>query len=498
MGKDSNARIQKGKVLSFLPTGEYYFTKGLKAYHRRDLMKAKKYLQRAMQLEPGEPMITCQLAIIGAELGEYENSNRLLHLILEELNEEMADCHYFLANNYAHMGFFKDAFQHAKLYLELEPNGDFIEDTEDLLELLTMESDEFDEELYEQDDLIVKQEQAREHLESGYFQKAIELLNSVINEYPEYWSAYNNLALAYFYLGESKKAEKILMDVLDRNPGNLHALCNLLVFAHYLKKTKKAKRLIDTLKRVQPMFTEHQFKLGATFALVGEYEQAYTLLKNLYKIGFDGDGPFYYWLTYAAYFTGHEQFARNVWKKVLELNRDKEGFEPWNEDKPSNIGYEDHSGTIFQKLVSEYIEERLFGLFLLTVSPENKPLLTSKRIVQNEKLTIIERKYLSFLNTGKRSSVSDVHEIAEQLYEFYQPIGTVEAGLYLFWFTIFIEIYGQGLQLKNKRAWAAAVDYAWNKARSQKLSQQDVADRYGLSKATVGKYVKLVNSYLNQ
>ena len=35
---------QQAKILSFHPTGEYYFTKGLKAYHKRELYKAKKYL----------------------------------------------------------------------------------------------------------------------------------------------------------------------------------------------------------------------------------------------------------------------------------------------------------------------------------------------------------------------------------------------------------------------------------------------------------------------
>ncbi|WML45997.1 tetratricopeptide repeat protein [Neobacillus sp. PS3-40] len=496
MGIDSNARLQKGKILSFLPTGEYYFTKGLKAYNRRDFIKAKKYLERAMQLEPGEPMITCQLAIIEAELGEYENSNRLLHLILDELDEEMAECHYFLANNYAHMGFFKDAFQHAKLYLELDPDGEFIEDTEDLMELLSFESEEMDDEFYEQDDLIVKQEQARELLESGYFPKAIELLNDVIEEYPEYWSAYNNLALAYFYLGEADRAKEILMDVLERSPGNLHALCNLLVFAHYLKQMEKESQLIDMLKRVQPMISEHQFKLGATFALVGEYDRAYVLLKKLYKHGFDGDGPFYYWLSYAAYFTGRESLARNVWKKALQLNRDKEGFEPWNKEKPEISGFEDHLGTISLKLESEYLEERLFGLFLLSVSSKKSELLTSKGIMQNAKLTIMEQKYLLFLNTGKRSSISDAHDIAKELYDFYQPIGTIEAGLFLFWFTIFIEVSSQHIELKNKKAWAAAVEYVWNKYRNHWISQQEIADRYELSMATVGKYVKMVNNCL--
>jgi tetratricopeptide (TPR) repeat protein len=494
MGKDAKARMNKGKLLSFVPTGEYYFTKGLKAYRRRDFKKAKKYLGRAMQLEPGEPMITCQLAIVSTELGEFENSNRLLHIILEDLDAEMAECHYFLANNYAHMGFFKDAYHHATLYVELDPDGDFIEDTEDLLEVLTLEAEETGDELYPQDDLIVKQEQARDLLESGYFPKAIELLKDVVKEYPEYWSAYNNLALAYFYLGKTKKAESILNEVMELNPGNLHALCNRLVFAHYQGQEELVADLLASLKKIQPLLSEHQFKLGATFALVGEYEFAYLWLKKLYKQGFDGDGPFYYWLSTAAYSTGHVNFAQNIWKKVLEITPDKEGLEPWNEDKATVTGFENQAGSIFQKLDSDYVEERLFAIFLATVSNDKKDeIFSSKRLFQNHKLTTLEREYISFVKSGKQSNAKDGHEVAELLYQNNQPIGTVEAGLYLMWFSVFAEMKDY---LKNKRAWAGAIEYVWFRLRNEKVSQQEVAERYGVSIATIGKYVKLVNNYL--
>ncbi|TWD97526.1 tetratricopeptide repeat protein [Neobacillus bataviensis] len=497
MVKEAKARIQKGKLLSFVPTGEYYFKKGVKAFHRRDFIKAKKYLGRAIQLEPGEPMITCQLAIVSTELGEYEHSNRLLHQILEELDPEMAECHYFLANNYAHMGFFKDAYHHSKLYLQLDPDGDFSEDTEDLLEVLTLEAEEFEDELYEQDDLIIKQEQARELLESGYFPKAIELLKDVVKEYPEYWSAYNNLALAYFYLGKVEKAEAILVDVLERNPGNLHALCNKLVFAHYQEQTEKVTEMLLVLKKIQPLLSEHQYKLGATFALVGEYELAYQWLKKLYKHGFDGDGPFYYWLSHSAFYTGFENFAKSIWKKVLELSPGKEGSEPWNLEKTAVNGFEELSESIFQKLDSDYVEERLFALFLTTVSSKKEEIISSKRLFQNQKLTKLEKDYLSMIRLGKSSKTEDAQEVAELFYEKHQPIGTIESGLYLLWFSIFVEASKAGVDLKNKRAWAGAVEYLWHKLRSEKVSQQDVADRYGLSTATIGKYVKLVNNYLN-
>lgn len=494
MGKFAKATIQKGKILSFLPTGEYYFKEGLKAYHRRDYTKSKKYLERAFQLEPGEPMIACQLAIILTELGDYEESNRLLHIILEELHEEMTECHYLLANNYAHLGFFKDAYHHANLYMELDPDGDFAEDTEDLLELLSMESDDLEEDLYEQDDLIIKQEQARELLEAGYFQKAIDLLEHVIKEYPEYWSAYNNLALAHYYLGEVEKAEEILKNVLELNPGNLHALCNQLVFAFYQHDTEQVKGMLEVLEKIQPMLSEQQFKLGATFALVGEYDLAYGWLKKLYKHGFDGDSPFYYWLSYAAYYTGHESFARNIWKKVLELNPEKEGFEPWNDVKGTAKNDNKRSGSAVMKLESEYPEERLFALFLISLSPKKGALLES---VRTDHLTQPERHYLSFLNEGKHTSAADAHEIAHQLYRYYKPFGTEEVSLYLLWFSLYRELIKDRIVLKNKKAWAAATDYVWNnKLRSQKVSQQEVAERYGLSSATVGKYVKKVYEYI--
>jgi tetratricopeptide (TPR) repeat protein len=496
MGKNAKARIQKGKILSFVPTGEYYFTKGLKAYRRRDFLKAKKYLERAMQLEPGEPMITCQLAIVSTELGEYENSNRLLHLILEELDVEMAECHYFLANNYAHMGFFKDAYHHAKLYLELDPIGDFSEDTEDLMEVLTLEVEELEDELYPQDDLIFKQEQARELLESGYFPKAIELLTDVVEEYPEYWSAYNNLALAYFYLGDTNRAESILMDVLERNPGNLHALCNRLVFSYYQGQHSSVERMVQPLKKIQPILAEHQFKLGATFALVGEYDAAYSWLKRLYSYGFDGDGPFYYWLAYAAYHTGHENFSRNIWKRVLEFSPEKEGLEPWATEKVN--GFENHYGSIFQKLDSDYIEERFFAIFLASVSEKKEELLTSKRLVRNQKLTLLEKQYISLIKSGKPSMVQDAHEIAELLYENHKPIDAIQAGLFLMWFSVFAEISAESASLlKNKNAWAGAIEYVWHRLRSEKVTKQELAKRYGISSATIGKYVKMVNTYLN-
>ncbi|KIY23732.1 MULTISPECIES: tetratricopeptide repeat protein [Mesobacillus] len=498
MGKDSKATKQKGQLLSFVPTGEYYFTKGVKAFHRQDLKKAEKYFQRAMHLEPGEPMIICQLAIVQSELGEYQPSNRLLHMILEELDENMVDCHYFLANNYAHMGLFRDAFRHANLYMEENEDGEFAEDALDLLELLTMEAEEMDEDYYEEDDLIVKQEEARNHLETGEFPLAIEIFTEVIEEYPEYWSAYNNLALAYFYLGETKKASDILNDVLKRNPGNLHALCNWLVFIHYEGQEKEGQKLKEALEKIYPIHVEHQFKLGATFALIGEYELAYRWLKKLQKSGFEGDGAFYYWLANASYFTGRENMARSAWKKVLEHNPEKDGMEPWSEK--SGMKFEAQVSVILSQLNSDYPEERLFALFLTSVSAKKKEILAAEKSI--DKLTEMEKSYFAYVSSGNLSSkeeeVKGAHETAKLLYDHHQPIGKNEAGVYIMWFSVFEQAAKAGYDFKNKKAWAAAVDYLWDKLRNIRTTKAAVAKKYGLSAATLSKYINLASEFLHE
>jgi tetratricopeptide (TPR) repeat protein len=499
MSKDSKLG-QPAKILSFHPTGEYYFTKGLKAYHRRDLYKAKKYFERALELEPAEPMIACQLAITCTEVGEYKYSNNLLENILDVLDPYMTECHYFLANNYAHLGMFKEAFQHANQYLDKEEDGEFSEDAEDLLDLITFETDETEESLEQQDGLILKQEKAREYLEAGNFQKAIDVLKETIEEHQDFWSAYNNLALAYFYLGKIDEAYATLEEVLEKSPGNLHALCNLLVFHYYQQDHDKVEEMTRILDKIRPILLEHRFKLGATFALIGKYGLAYKWLKQLQKQGFHGDGTFYYWLANSAFHLGHESTANHAWKKVVEFSPEKEGLEPWGDTNAAVNGFEHHLPSIIKRLQSEFIEERLLAIFLTKHSALKEKIFKNTAFSNNQFFSELEKEYLDLLINPEKakgqSSLDFADRTAELLYQKFQPVKLNEAGLYLMWFSIFTEALKSDLKLSNPTGWAAAVVYVWHKIRNEKKSQHEIAEKYFLSVSTLSKYVKLVNTLL--
>ncbi|KEZ52088.1 tetratricopeptide repeat protein [Metabacillus indicus] len=480
MGKQSTNSEQKAQIVPFFQDGQYFYRKGMKAYRERDLLRAGKWIERAIKLEPDHIVMLSQLAAIYTELGKYQQSNELLTYILKNLDSELSECHYFMANNYAHLGLFHEAYKCATEYQTKEPNGEFIEETEDLLELLTIESADEEDLFSDSDELIVKQDAAKSLLENGKLEEAIALLKEITADFPEFWSAYNNLSLAYFYMGDVERAKEHLDMVLDKNPGNLHALCNLMVFYYYERQDDKVEELAQRMGRIHPILFEHRYKLGATFALVGQYELAYKWLKAIYRQGFDGDETFYYWLSYSAYFTGKEQFARSCFDRVLEMNPEKEGSEPWAKDTVS-----------VERPMTMPIEERLLAIFLAaeTNQPDQIQVFKASKIPQSA----FEREFMDLaiahVNGEIKKSVSEksrfTYQAAQVLFKNNEGLNE---GLYLFFFKTALKAKREELPLSNHLAWAGALEYVWKKENGYKVTQTETAKQYSISGKTLSKY----------
>ncbi|WP_018660851.1 tetratricopeptide repeat protein [Heyndrickxia acidiproducens] len=500
MSRDSKLRQEQGNVLSFIPTGEYYFNKGIQAYDRHDMKKAKKYLQRAVQLEPYDPVITCQLAIIYTHCEEFQQAIELFQHILNQLDPSMVECHYFMANNYAELGFFNEAFYHASQYLEKDPDGEYSEEAEELLYMIDLEEEDFEYSSFEQDELMIKQDEARHLLETGNFEMALKQLNELIDKYPEFWSSYNNVALAYFYLGKTEKAIDVLRTLLQKNPGNLHALCNLAVFYYHQHDTEKLEHLLNGLEKVQPILIDHQYKLGATFAIAGRYEEAYHWLNRLKKMGFEGDESFYYWLSLAAYHTGRRQAAQSFWQQLLEMNPEKKGFEPWNQDLEKELN-DKNTQFVLGKINSEEMPERLFGIFLIGLASNRSDIVSHPDFKRVDEFTLTEKIYLAHVLDSQMNDLVDPdevfargHNIACILYDHYKPLLPDHAKLMLAWFTVFLKGLQQGERFKNEWAYAAAMDYLWHQHNGRKISQQKAAAAYRTSVSTLRKYINQIRT----
>lgn len=483
-------------VVSFVPNGDYYYKKALKAIERDEMDKAYKFIKRAADLSPDDAHVLLQYGILEMELQNFEHAYELIHTAYS-LEPNESEIIFMLAEVSGCIGHIADAQKYAAQYLEMEPNGTYTEDASEILEFVDYVGEEMDDMDEFDGAKHVAQEKARRHMEQGDFKTAIEMLEQLIEEYPDLWNAYNNLALAYFYVGDAEQARALIYRVLRENKGNLHALCNLAVFAYYEKSSEELNELVGLLKKIQPFDWENRYKLGATFALIGQYEEAYKWLRSMSKKGYDGEPGFYFWLAQSAYFSGHESIAKEAWKMLIQLDPSKEGMEPWVNGEGSILrnSAENHRDFIIRQLTDEHQSSRLFGMFLLKRSAHKQEIVAHPSLLNVSNFTAIEKLCLAYaldydFSNGSKEEQQFLRfmEVAELITETNDSISLEVAQVLSTWFALGEIAFEQGYSFKNRAALAAAVEYSFHTALENKVTKKAVAGKYNISTATLSKY----------
>lgn len=483
-------------VVSFVPNGDYYYNKALKALDRDEMDKAYKYIKRAADLNPDDAHVLLQYGILEMELQNFDHAYELIHTAYSmEPNE--AEMVFMLAEVSGCIGHIADAQKYAAKYLEMEPNGAYLEDASEILDYVDFVAEDI-EDMDEFDGAkIVAQEKARRLMEKGDFQQAIDVLEQTIEEFPDLWNAYNNLALAYFYIGEAEQARALLYKVLRENKGNLHALCNLAVFAYYDKNSEELESLLALLAKIQPYDWDNRYKLGATFALVGEYEHAFKWLRSMSKRGYEGDPGFYFWLAQSAYFSGHEQIANEAWQTLIKMDPSKEGLEPWikGEDGRLRNSAENHREFIVRQLSDEHESSRLFGLFLLKRSAHKQEIVAHPTLLNVPNFSALEKLSLAYALDYEFSKASKEEmtfmrfmQVAELIVETNEAINIEVAQILSTWFALGEMAFKQDYAFKNCAALAGAIEYSFHEALENKVTKKEMAEKYGISTSTLSKY----------
>ncbi|TNJ61048.1 tetratricopeptide repeat protein [Paenibacillus hemerocallicola] len=316
------AKTKKRNVITVQMDATFFFERAVHSLDRNRYDKALKYFRRAVEFEPDNPVNHCNLAGVLSETGDYEESNRILQQIVEQIDPSMTECYFYMANNYANMENYEAAEEALVYYLEHDPNGHFLEESEEMMELLGYElerptklnSIKSREGLFEHD-------KARKLLEEGKFSEAVRILEKLVKKSPDFLAARNNLALAYYYMGLFDKALATIRQVLDLEPGNLHALCNLAIFHQHNGDQEQLNELLLSLRKTYPMHYDHVFKLATTMGILSEHETAYRLFRRLLKTGESGLDPcLYHYTAVAACNIGKYAEAEKLWRTVEKLD----------------------------------------------------------------------------------------------------------------------------------------------------------------------------------
>ncbi|WP_018921923.1 tetratricopeptide repeat protein [Salsuginibacillus kocurii] len=309
-----------GRVLPFVQSGEHFFRRGVRAYQHGDFRRAVKYLQRAIELKPREGVFRCQLAAVLSDTGEHERSNEILHYVLDHINERMYECYFFLANNYAHLGLFDKAAESVSTYLAHQPNGEFQEEAQNLLEAVQDEQEEEEtEDINSSDDeLIINYERACRYMNDEYFEKAAHLLDGIMVDYPNFWSAYTKRAELLHAQNRTDEAIVFLKELLAEE-SYLPAMCQLALYLDELGRFEARDELLESLKSVVPIDRGHARKLADVLCALGSYERAHHWYVYLVKQQHEVDAEIFFRAGVCAFHVGEYRLARNRFEQAKDM-----------------------------------------------------------------------------------------------------------------------------------------------------------------------------------
>ncbi|WP_405102911.1 tetratricopeptide repeat protein [Oceanobacillus sp. FSL H7-0719] len=331
MNKAKKQQKKINNILPFIPDGDFYFTKGVEAFQKRKFDFSLKWLKKAIESQPDNPLFNCQMSIVYTEIGAYHLANQLLNNVLQ--SSEYTDCYYLLANNYAHLGLLNDATKYANLYLEKESDGDFTEEAYTLLDLIDFElEDELDDDwlFEEEDDLLKYQETVFYLMENNDWEKAIPIIEEMLLLFPEHLIVKHDYAQAMFYTGQKEKAVQIEQEILENSEHELQSNMNLALFYYELDLEKEYSVKIKKLLNVYPIHSDQQIKLAVTLAKTGNYEEAFLRFNKINRRMARGHLSYYKWYSIAAFHSNEHEVAEDLWKEGCVKHRALEDHDaPW-------------------------------------------------------------------------------------------------------------------------------------------------------------------------
>jgi tetratricopeptide (TPR) repeat protein len=458
----------------------------------------------------------------------------------------MVDVYFYMANNYANMEDYETAEEMAIRYLEESQQGVYAEEAEELLDYIYFELDLPPRRFVENspDSVYVRHETARKSLEEGRFLEALQILKEIVKSNPTFMPAWNNLSLAYYYIGDFDEAMRTIERTLEQEPGNLHALCNLAVLLSHHNRVSELVSLLSKLKKVVPFHHEHIYKLATTMGVLGQHEEAFRLYLRMIRTAPPQEACTYHYAAISAYLSGRKEHAARWWQKVKQLDphagiadyylqmlKDQEGEKsgvhesiPYNYCQPNanqpadklnatcvedfkadpmirasllwalQHGREDVKQTVIQTLamIGDDEAEAAIRHFCKTTSNQ-----------QLQKLALIALAEMGadlpyeICNSFSRPMQEDRVTASIKL-----RLPEKEQAELRNWSLQLWQYYKEKetpLQVRKEEAWIAALEYLYGKKRKQKQSQSEVAKKYGVSPTTVAKCIKALSALdLNQ
>lgn len=206
---------------------EIYFRVGIKHAEKQQFVSAGKFLAIAAEKEPFNADYQFNYACILAELREIKKSSEILIWIIRNIDPTFSECYFAIACNYFEMENFKKAREYLEKYVQLDSEGEFAEEAQDIIYYLEAGYGMVRKSGRNATRLTAEGEKL---LDEGDFKNARLKLEKAVDADPRFIAARNSLSIACFLSGQTDRAISIARSVIKLDEYNVQANCNLALF----------------------------------------------------------------------------------------------------------------------------------------------------------------------------------------------------------------------------------------------------------------------------
>ncbi|NLT16271.1 MAG: tetratricopeptide repeat protein [Clostridiales bacterium] len=315
----SKQNIKKEKnILSFEQTGTFYQRRALRHMDRNNYFEALGYYRKAIEKDPGNVQYRLELAELYTEMGYFDESNQLLLGLLKKDSPENPECIFAMGCNFMGMQEFSKARESFDRYLDLAPDGEFIPDVEDFLDVLRMQDNLYSDHTDMPQDYSLAMK-GKDLLDNGEYEKAIEMFSDLLKKDDSLVFVQNNLALAYYCNKDLDRAIEVSRKVLAECPNNIHANCNMAIFCREKEDEARVREAVRRILRINTKDPEEIHKICITFCELGMHQDAQRMLKQLLSY-YAFDKKVLHYLAVSHFNLQQYHAALDYWNRVLKLD----------------------------------------------------------------------------------------------------------------------------------------------------------------------------------
>jgi tetratricopeptide (TPR) repeat protein len=297
---------------------------------QKEWLEAREILLALDRRYPNRSEVLTELVLLAHEM---KNNQELLRYIqqLAKVQPNDPSTMLTLANAYMVNLFPAIAIQTYRRFLARHPNDPDADQARKDLALLESNMGQILSELFEEMNLseeeglalAAQNDQVRALFETNQFSEARQAAKRLLEHYPDFIPALNNLSQLDFFDGQIEQAIATARRVLALEPDNFQALGNLARFLYLSGQAEEGRQLAERFKSVESVNPDIWLKKMETLSYLGDDQGVLAALQGVEQAGYLAQNPqealIYHLAGVAAARLGDEKQARQYWRKSLKL-----------------------------------------------------------------------------------------------------------------------------------------------------------------------------------